>query len=83
VVVLAMRFPAGQAAPCTSTCLCNTGSAKNVPDIWPNATGVLCGEPANTCEVCTICNQAYPKCPCCNPIYADMPTRASAAGWTE
>jgi hypothetical protein len=29
--------------PCKSGCLCDTGVAKNVPDIWPNATGVLCG----------------------------------------
>jgi hypothetical protein len=57
--------------PCKSGCLCDTGVAKNVLDIWPNATGVLCGHPPNTCEVCSICNNAYPKCPCCNPNFGD------------
>ena len=71
--LLCLMLPAlinGQTEPCTSTCLCNSGAAKTVPDIWPNATGVLCGQPPNTCEICSICNQVYPKCPCCNPLYA-------------
>jgi hypothetical protein len=38
-------------APCESGCLCDTGVAKNVPDLWPHATGVLCGHPAGTWHV--------------------------------
>jgi hypothetical protein len=68
-VFLALSY--SQSVPCTSTCLCNTGKAKNVPNIWPNATGMLCGHPPNTCEVCSFCNSAYPKCPCCGPLYAE------------
>jgi hypothetical protein len=57
--------------PCRSGCVCDQGTAKNVPDIWPNSTTALCGEPPNTCEVCSNCNKLYPKCPCCNPNFAD------------
>jgi hypothetical protein len=57
--------------PCKSGCLCDTGAAKTVPDIWPNASGVLCNPQAKTCEVCGDCNQLYPKCPCCNPIFGE------------
>jgi hypothetical protein len=51
--------------------VCDQGTAKHVPDIWPNSTTALCGKPPNTCEVCSNCNKLYPKCPCCNPNFAD------------
>jgi hypothetical protein len=57
--------------PCKSGCLCDAGTAKVVPDIWPNSTTALCGQPPNTCEVCSDCYRLYPKCPCCNPNFAD------------
>jgi hypothetical protein len=71
VSTVSLVLVAGQ-PKCTNTCLCNTGTSKNVPDIWPNATvPVLCGEPPGMCEVCSGCNQLYPKCPCCNPLNKD------------
>jgi hypothetical protein len=72
IAILIPALVAGQpaASVCTSTCLCNQGAAKTVPDVWPNATQVLCGQPPKTCEVCSTCNKDYPKCPCCNPLFA-------------
>jgi hypothetical protein len=73
LVALAVLAALVRAAPepCKSGCLCDTGAAKTVPDIWPNASGVLCNPQTKTCEVCGDCNQIYPKCPCCNPLLVD------------
>jgi hypothetical protein len=77
-LVLAMMLGVSAALgdePCKNGCWCDSGPAKNVPDIWPNTTvPMLCGQPLNTCEICSICNGNYPKCPCCNPLFADADT---------
>jgi hypothetical protein len=59
----------GQLEPCPNTCWCNGGDPKNVSNIWPAGSGALCRK--ETCEVCSICNHDYPKCPCCNPSFGD------------
>jgi hypothetical protein len=71
IIIVISVFAVLSDTPCKSGCICDTGTAKNVKDIWLNNSAALCGNPAGMCEVCSICNNNYPNCACCNPTFGD------------